>query len=176
MRCVTNGAGTANPSGAPEFTPGFVLSFFFFYSLYCLSFFELRILIIPKEIFKFFLQVFVNNSGIKLYHFKILQTQNTKDGKIRPQSGVFVETGQGKVKRQARVSPATTKATIIHIIKLDRSTGIRTSIRSQIFNSKNSPVFFPRVKSNSRNGINSTTDLIGKKKKKVLYFLPTKKY
>ena len=63
---ATNGAGTAYPSGAPEFAPGFkwgscysifsfmcifyrslfVLLYFFFWPLCCL-FFELRILIIP---------------------------------------------------------------------------------------------------------------------------------
>ena len=62
---VTSGAGTAYPSGAPEFTPGFqwgscysIFSFicmfsrslfdllpFFFWPLCCLSFFDIRILI-----------------------------------------------------------------------------------------------------------------------------------
>ena len=64
---VTSGAGTAYPSGAPEFTPGFqwgscysifsficmiyrslfVLLYFFFWPLCCLFFFDIRILITP---------------------------------------------------------------------------------------------------------------------------------
>ena len=64
---ATSGAGTANPSGAPEFTSGFqwgscylifsficmfcrslfVLLSFFFWPLSCLFFFDLRILITP---------------------------------------------------------------------------------------------------------------------------------
>jgi hypothetical protein len=62
--CANSCAGTAYPSGAPKFTPGFsgvrvtrslVLHVcfvdrclhFFFWPLYCLSFFDLRILITP---------------------------------------------------------------------------------------------------------------------------------
>jgi hypothetical protein len=64
--CVTSWAGTTNPSGAPEYTPVFsavrvaqslafyavfcislfVLLSFFFWSLYCQSFLDLRLLII----------------------------------------------------------------------------------------------------------------------------------
>ena len=64
---ATSGAGTAYPSGAPEFTPGFlwgscysifsfmctfcrslfVLMYFFFWPVCCLFFFEIRILITP---------------------------------------------------------------------------------------------------------------------------------
>ena len=64
---VTSGAGTAYPSGAPEFIPGFqwdscysifsficmfcrslfVLLYFFFWPLYCLFFFDIRMLIVP---------------------------------------------------------------------------------------------------------------------------------
>jgi hypothetical protein len=68
--CATRGTGTAHPSGAPEFTPQFfsgfcstrslvlyvcfvdrrslfVLSYFFFWPLCCLFFFDLQILITP---------------------------------------------------------------------------------------------------------------------------------
>ena len=64
---ATSGAGTAYPSGAREFTPGFqwgscysifsfmcmfcrslfVLLYFFFWPLYCLYFFDVRVLITP---------------------------------------------------------------------------------------------------------------------------------
>ena len=64
---ATSGAGTAYPSGAPEFTPDilwgscysifsficmfcrslFILLFFFFWPLCCLFFFDIRILITP---------------------------------------------------------------------------------------------------------------------------------
>ena len=67
MTGATSGAGIVYPSGAPEFTPGFsgvrvarsldfcalfywsffVLLTLFYWSLYCLSFFDLRILITP---------------------------------------------------------------------------------------------------------------------------------
>ena len=67
--CVTNGAGTANTSGEPEFTPGFywgscysnfsymcifcrslfVLLYFFFWPLCCLFIYEIRILITSLE-------------------------------------------------------------------------------------------------------------------------------
>ena len=72
---TTSGAGTADPSGAPEFTPGFywgsrnssfnfmcmfcrslfVLLYFFYWPLCCLFFFDLRILIAPFGVFKLFL-------------------------------------------------------------------------------------------------------------------------
>jgi hypothetical protein len=70
---ATSGAGTAYPSGASEFTPGscysifsvmcmfcrslFVVLYFFFWPLCCLFFFDIRILITPFGIFKFFLTI-----------------------------------------------------------------------------------------------------------------------
>jgi hypothetical protein len=61
---ATSGAGTAYPSGAPEFTPGFVWgSCYSVFSFICmlrrllfvlLSFFDIRILITPFGIFKLF--------------------------------------------------------------------------------------------------------------------------
>jgi len=75
---ITCGAGTANPSGTPMFTPVFSVVrvarylvfwvmfcrslfgrlFFFFWPLYCLSFFDLRLLITSLR----YLQTFLNSS------------------------------------------------------------------------------------------------------------------
>ena len=43
----SSGAGTAYPSGAPEFTPGCQWGACFFWPLCCLFFFDIRILITP---------------------------------------------------------------------------------------------------------------------------------
>ena len=81
---ATRGAGTAYPSGAPEFTSGFqwgscysifsfiymfcrslfVLLYFFFCPLCCLFFFDIRILIAP--------QVSSNYSYSDMYHCELL--------------------------------------------------------------------------------------------------------
>jgi hypothetical protein len=65
---------------------------------------------------------------------------------------VSQKTGKGNMKGQSAyfkvfarcASPATAGSTIFHITKIERSTGTQTQITSQIFNTTNSTVFFPK--------------------------------
>ena len=93
---VPSGAGTVYPSGAPEFTPGlqwgscfsifsfmcmycrslFVLLSFFFWPLWCLFFFDIRILITPLvssnssyRILKYYLKQCALNVLVKCWYF-----------------------------------------------------------------------------------------------------------
>ena len=105
--CVTRGTTTANPFGAAKFLPLFngvrvahnlqfsvqyyrnslfVLQYFFLWSLYCLFFFELRLVITP----------FVSSN---VFHYTWCRLHNSKDR--APRTSLITE---GEIKCSRRVS------------------------------------------------------------------------
>jgi hypothetical protein len=88
--CDSNGAGTAYPSGAPEFLMRFVLLNIYLYVVYCYSLFVLFrsaiVLFCPSPILLWYLRTFL--SGITFIPYSLIQTcvsMKTKGDKLNKQ-------------------------------------------------------------------------------------------
>jgi hypothetical protein len=99
--CDSNGAGTAYPSGAPEFLMRFVLLNIYLYVVYCYSLFVLFrsaiVLFCPSPILLWYLRTFL--SGITFIPYSLIQTcvsMKTKGDKLNKQYRLLTNTNRIK--------------------------------------------------------------------------------